>query len=192
MTNRYARSFLLSLAAICFSASLAFPLAAAEAAKFRAASANEPVIGRYVVTLATPAGGDDMMTANVLARAYGGRIEPFAAEGFRGFMIVITPSRARTLSADPRVASVHEWQDETEEDALPSVAAPAPAALAVERTSVVTAVAPASMASRPAQPRAEWSNTAELWSSGTISYDGPRWLGSHLRSSVIKTWSSDT
>jgi len=125
--------------------------ASADAVKFQAAGGPELREGRYVVTLA--ADSDPEITPGALVRAYGGRIEPYAAMGFTGFLYVAAPARARAMSADPRVQFVEQIPAAAE--TLPS-RAPEPAA-----------------ASRPGmQPRGEWSETAVLWSSGEYRYDG--------------------
>jgi RHS repeat-associated protein len=83
------------------------PLRATE--KFRATTTIDSLPGRYVVALSEEtAVGDAATLAATLAGTYGVRLEPYAAEGFRGFAVVGMPSRVRLLSSDPRVA----WVDE--------------------------------------------------------------------------------
>jgi RHS repeat-associated protein len=90
--------------------SLLVPLAAHAAnLKFHAATGTEPVIGRYLVTLDTSIPADQASaSAEALARAYHGQLEPFASSEIRQFAIAMLPGRARTLSADPRVREVTE------------------------------------------------------------------------------------
>ncbi|HWW61499.1 MAG TPA: protease inhibitor I9 family protein, partial [Thermoanaerobaculia bacterium] len=90
-----------------------------------AAAAELPnaVVGRYVVSLGESALADDPdAVAASLAAAYGGRLEPFAREGFRGFLIVLSPAKARLLRSDPRVIAVEE-QGRTEIASAPAIVA---------------------------------------------------------------------
>jgi RHS repeat-associated protein len=124
---------------------LSAPLCADDRPRFRPAADVDPVIGRYLVAFAGDAASDDDATAAALARAYGGRLEPFSAQDFRGVMLMLRPAQARALSNDLRVAWV-------EERPLGSDSAIAPAAIA--RT-----------------PTTEWTATPALWESGTYLYD---------------------
>ncbi len=84
------------------------PLAEGAELKFRPASAVEPVIARYLVTLDTSINADDAgTTAESLTHSYGGRLESYAQDPHT-FAVTMTPSRARTLSSDPRVRTVVE------------------------------------------------------------------------------------
>ena len=80
--------------------------ASADEVKFRSAAGPEPIEGRYLVTLS--ADGDLQVTPGALVRAYGGRIEPYAAVDFPGFLYVAAPARARAMSGDPRVRVVEQ------------------------------------------------------------------------------------
>jgi RHS repeat-associated protein len=108
--------------ALLLSLLLAVPVAvpAAGAEKFLSASATEPAFARYLVTLGDYASVEPVETlAPRLAAQYGVRIEPFARDGFRGFMIVATPARARLLSLDVRVASVAEQAGASQRETPP-------------------------------------------------------------------------
>jgi RHS repeat-associated protein len=124
--------------ALLLTASLAaVPLAAADG-----------VPARYVVTIDASASPADVgALAARLAREYGGRLEPYAEEGFSGFAIILTPQRAQLLSGDPRIASIREQRDAFLTVA-PEVIAP----------SVKTALRPV-------------SNAASTLAFGTYSYD---------------------
>ncbi|MBV9188277.1 MAG: hypothetical protein JO093_21895, partial [Acidobacteria bacterium] len=69
--------------------------------KFHPAPGIPPVVGRYLVTL-DPSVTADLAhsSAEALARAYVGQLEPFASSDVRQFAIAMLPTRARTLSAD--------------------------------------------------------------------------------------------
>lgn len=117
--------------------------------KFQAAPGPEPVVGRYLVMLDASVAIDLAgASAEALARAYGGQLEPFASEDARQFAITMLPARARTLSADPRVREVTEI-------AQPEpLLAPSPSNTAAKLTGHLTPV-----------PR-------DVSSSGTYLYDG--------------------
>lgn len=137
---------------------------AADAPKFVSASAVEPAVGRYLVTFGELASAEPPTTlASRLAAQYGARIEPYSREGFRGFMIVATPAKARLLSLDPRIASVVE-------QAVPGVAAPV---VAAPVTAAPIAAAPvrsaAAMSRSPHRVAANGGTTTTL---GTYVYDG--------------------
>src|SRR3954469_2298046 len=89
-------------------ASMAVVARAAEP-KFRPAPGSEPVVGGYLVfldaSIATDLAG---ASAQALAHAYGGQLEPFASGDPRQFAIAMLPARARGLSADARVREVVE------------------------------------------------------------------------------------
>jgi RHS repeat-associated protein len=126
------------------------------AEKFHPLAGVEPPAGRYLVTLGNLALADDAAAlATRLAAQYGGRLEPFAQDGLRGFMIVMTPARARLLSDDPRIASVDE---------VGETAASAVTAVPLDTTG---GPAPPASASR-AVPNAGSGS----YSIGTYSYDG--------------------
>ncbi len=116
--------------------------------KFLPASPFDPVIGRYLVTLDSSLPLDDgKLSAESLARAYVGQLEPFASLDGRTFTLTMLPSRARMLSADARVREVVEIPQPDSRDTTP-VAAP-----------------PSSRASRHLVPH-------QLSTSGTYTYDG--------------------
>lgn len=69
-----------------------------------------PWARHYLVELeesATAVDDVDAVAAQ-LSRAYGGRVEMYAAVGFHGFAISMTEEKARLLAADPRVKSLRE------------------------------------------------------------------------------------
>jgi RHS repeat-associated protein len=89
--------------------------------------------------------------AGSLLEIYGGRIEPFAEEGFRGFLLTTTPERARLLSFDPNVDAVEE--------------------VVRERDARQVRSAPAIAAQAQARPKMQ-TDLAGSWTSGTYLYDG--------------------
>ncbi|HEX8153119.1 MAG TPA: RHS repeat-associated core domain-containing protein [Thermoanaerobaculia bacterium] len=97
--------------------------------KYHPAAGPEAAVGRYLVTLGELAAGDLVALSTRLAAQYGGRVEPYAEDGFRGFLISMTPARARLLSDDPRVAVVDEQP--TSPAVTPVIAPPASAAQAL-------------------------------------------------------------
>lgn len=72
--------------------------------------ANGAEVRHYLVELteASTASVDITDVAKEVARTYGGRLESYAAGGFHGFALTMTPERARLLSADPRAKTVRE------------------------------------------------------------------------------------
>ena len=139
-----------------------FAAVSASAQKFHPVDERAP-FGHYRVRLADDA-GDPAVIAAELARTYGGRLEPFAAEGFRGFAIVMAPARARQLSTDPRVIDVEEQGGRAAAPvATPRAAAPRPATSAPPRPGVA--------ATRVTAPRATTFN-GDSWTSGPYVYDG--------------------
>jgi RHS repeat-associated protein len=92
--------------------------------KFHAAIGAEPVIGRYIVTLDSSVAEQlARVSAESLAHAYGGQLELYSSSDVRQFAIVLLPSRARTLSADPRVREVVEI---AQSDPMTTAAPPSP------------------------------------------------------------------
>src|ERR1700720_4258485 len=99
-------------------------IAEGASSKYRPAPGTEPVIGRYLVTLDSSVATDvAAASAEVLAHSYGGQLELYTSSDGRTFAVSMLPSRARSLSADPRVREVVEVQRDTRE-APPSVAPP--------------------------------------------------------------------
>jgi RHS repeat-associated protein len=132
-------------------------LAAAHGAdlKFRAASGPEPVIGRYVVTLdASVAEQLARVSAESLAHAYGGQLELYSSSDVRQFAIAMLPSRARTLSADPRVRQVVEI---AQSDPTTTAAPPSPGVIANAGVSPARRLVPGALDSS---------------STGNYAYDG--------------------
>src|ERR1700756_2773239 len=95
---------------LCLTLILAVVASASGAgSKFHPAPGPEPVVGRYLVTLDAAVAEDRAhAAAEALARAYGGQLELFTSSDVRQFALAMLPSRARTLSADPRVREVVE------------------------------------------------------------------------------------
>ncbi|MDQ3282902.1 MAG: hypothetical protein M3Q69_15985, partial [Acidobacteriota bacterium] len=128
--------------------------------KFFATSAHDRITAQFLVTLAGSEDADFDAIAGAVSRAYGVRIEPFAASGFHGFLTVTTPARARAISADARVVRVDEQRD-TDSAGLPRVDSAPPPALQTPPAAAATL-----------QPRSEWTQSPVLWSSGSYGYDG--------------------
>jgi hypothetical protein len=85
-------------------ASGAFASAGAANLTFHAAPGQEPVTGRYVVTLDSSVAADAAIAASeALARSYCGQLDQHASSYIRQFAIAMLPANARALSADPRV-----------------------------------------------------------------------------------------
>jgi RHS repeat-associated protein len=128
--------------------------AAQETGKFRPSGANEGLPGRYRVTLALQPGDELEVVSSRLAAMYALRLEPYAEQGFTGFAMTATETRARLLSADPRVAVVEEMSSPT---------ATAPAAEPV--------AASATIAAEATRPRLQIATDA-IPGFGTYAYDG--------------------
>jgi RHS repeat-associated protein len=123
--------------------------------KFRPAPGVPPVIGRYVVTLdASVAEQLARVSAESLAHAYGGQLEPYSDSDVRQFAIAMLPSRARTLSADPRVREVVEI---AQSDPTATAAPPSPGVIANAGVSTARHLVPGALDSS---------------SSGNYVYDG--------------------
>jgi RHS repeat-associated protein len=148
--NQFVR-IIIAAAALAVFAVLATPANGAEL-KFLAASGQEPVIARYVVTLADSV-AEDLVESSVrgMAMTYSGRLEPRPSANVRQFAITMEPARARTLSADPRVREVVEVPQSDE--AGPATSSTAPSHADLSRHGLV--------------PVAQDSS-----SSGTYLYDG--------------------
>jgi len=138
----------------------AVPALAADGPRFRPASDVQPVIGRYLVALATDDVVEGGRTSDLLARTYGGRLEPFAHDGLAGPMIVMVmrPAQARALSNDPRVLWVEE-RPLVSERIEPAPIAPARPSPAVRKAAVT----------RTPDPHSDVTDNS--WSSGTYEYD---------------------
>jgi RHS repeat-associated protein len=149
------------LSAILLSCAMAMAAVAADGPRFRPASDVQPVIGRYLVALVSDDAVEGGRTSDLLARTYGGRLEPFAHDGMAGPMIVMLmrPAQARALSNDARVLWVEERPITSERiETAPTVS--------TQASPVVSRVA------TPRTPRSNWEVTADFWSSGTYEYDG--------------------
>jgi len=144
---------------VCFGS--AMPAPAIDAPRFRPASDIQPAIGRYLVALATDHEIEGNRTLDLLARTYGGRLEPFAHDGLAGPMIVMVmrPAQARALSNDPRVLWVEERPVASER--IDPAPAPPPRPLAAVPKAAVTRT-----------PNTHSEVTDNSWSSGTYEYDG--------------------
>jgi hypothetical protein len=114
------RTFVLLLSLLLSSVSIAD----GASLKYRPAPGTEPVIGRYLVTLDSSVATDAAaVSSEVLAHSYGGQLELYTSSDGRTFAVSMLPSRARSLSADPRVREVVEVPQDTRA-AAPSVAPP--------------------------------------------------------------------
>jgi RHS repeat-associated protein len=107
--------------------------------KFHPAPGTAPVVGRYIVTL-DPSVAADLAhaSAEALARAYVGQLEPYASSDVRQFAIAMLPPRARALSADSRVREVVEIARADDALAPPPPPSSAPAGLARQHLVPVT------------------------------------------------------
>src|SRR5687767_4478807 len=94
--------------------------------KFRSTGESAGLPARYRVTLALQSGDDLEVVSRQLAATYKGRLEPYAEAGFTGFAVVLTDTRARLLSTDPRVLLVEEM---AAPQTIPQAPAPPSAAL---------------------------------------------------------------
>jgi RHS repeat-associated protein len=136
------------------------------AGRFVTADAPSAGIGRYRVTLDTTRVDDADAAVSQLLSICHCRIEPYAEEGFTGFLISATPSAARTLSSDPRVSAVEELVSEAA-GVIPSVERGTWAggeAASAPRTETAVAT------SAPHTPVSNAGITA--WDTGTYTYDG--------------------
>lgn len=133
--------------------------AEADVSKFHGSAGTPSASGRYRVSLTLQPGDDVAAIARQLVATYRGRLEPYAAEGFLGFVIVTTESSARLLSSDPRVASVEALSASQER------LAPASPTSAIPPPREVTQ-APLQAA------KISTNETGSVWSIGPYSYDG--------------------
>ncbi len=100
-TNHVART-IIAVAALTVFVSVA--TAAASELKFRPLPGEEPVIGRYLVTLSDSVAADTAASsAEALARSCGGQLEPYASSNAPQSSVAMLPSRARPLSAEAHV-----------------------------------------------------------------------------------------
>jgi RHS repeat-associated protein len=120
--------------------------------KFHPAPGIAPVVGRYLVTLDPSVTADVAhASAEALAQAYVGQLEPYASPDIRQFAIAMLPPRARALSADSRVREVVEIAHP--DDALAPPPPPSSATAGLTRQQLVPI-------------------TRDSSSSGTYLYDG--------------------
>lgn len=84
---------------------LSFAVVACISSMALRAESQVPVV-RYRVAITPSSGADAEEIARILAATVRGRIEPYAEEGFVGFVVAATPSAAEILAHDPRVANV--------------------------------------------------------------------------------------
>jgi len=113
---------------------------------------------RYRVSLSDTGVEPVSEIAARLAATYGGSLEPYAAEGFHGFVIVLTPQRARMMSGDDEVADVEELPFTT---AGGQTAVPPPSAAAVAKRPQMRTNA-----------TGDWSRTYSYDGSGNITAAG--------------------
>jgi RHS repeat-associated protein len=139
--------------------------ASLSAGRFVPADAQTTAAGRYRVTLDTTRIDDADAAVSQLLSICRCRVEPYAEEGFTGFLISATPSAARMLSSDPRVSAVEELVSEAAA-VIPSV----------ERgtwAGGATAPAPRTEPAPMAAPHNPVSNAGiTAWDTGTYTYDG--------------------
>jgi RHS repeat-associated protein len=120
-------------------------------------SAN--AVARYRVTLSLLPGDSAEVISRQIAGTYRARLEPFAEEGFTGFMATMSEAAVELLRRDPHVAKV-ERLGSGSSPAAPSFPQPVPAAAAAP-------VAAAGPAVRPLQT-ASWSLSYGYDGSGNI------------------------
>lgn len=84
---------------------LSFAVVACISSMALRAESQVPVV-RYRVAITPSSGADAEEIARILAATVRGRIEPYAEEGFVGFVVAANPSAAEILAHDPRVANV--------------------------------------------------------------------------------------
>lgn len=130
----------------------AFGVVAQGDAKFRSSGANAGMSGRYRVSIALEFGDEVETISRELAATYGGRLEPYAEMGSVGFAIVVSETRARMLSRDPRVVTVEEMES--------SAFVAQPPSVRVERVMAESAGPPMRIA------------TEAISGFGTYTYDG--------------------
>jgi RHS repeat-associated protein len=144
---------------------IALSAAPLSAGRFVPADVPAAAFGRYRVSLDTTRVEDVDATVTQLLSICRCRIEPYAEEGFTGFLIAATPSAARMLSSDPRVTVVEEIASEAPTPAAaeppsavtPKAAPPAPLTESVAATAI------------PHIPVANAGITA--WDTGSYTYD---------------------
>lgn len=124
---------------------------AEDGSKFRSAGANQGLPGRYRVSVDLLPGDELETISRQLVATYGGRIELYGEEGFVGFAVVLSETRARLMSRDHRVVLVEEMPPAT-------IVAPPPAS---PQPGTVDAV----------RPRLE-IGTEAIPGFGTYTYDG--------------------
>jgi RHS repeat-associated protein len=121
--------------------------------------------GRYRVSLDTTRVDDRDAAVMQLLSICHCRIEPYAEEGFTGFLISATPAAARMLSSDPRVSAVEELVSEA--------AAVIPSVERGTRAVGATESAPRNEPAATAVPHTPVSNAGiTAWDTGTYTYDG--------------------
>jgi RHS repeat-associated protein len=144
---------------------IAISAAPLSAGRFVPADAPATAFGRYRVSLDTMRIDDPDAAVTQLLSICHCRVEPYAEEGFTGFLISATPSAARMLSSDPRVSAVEELVSEAAA-VIPSVERGTWAGGATESAPRTEPVAMAA----PHNPVSNAGITA--WDTGTYTYDG--------------------
>jgi RHS repeat-associated protein len=125
-----------------------------ENVKFRGTTSPIAGLALYRVSLASaPPDTDDATLSEQIAMDHRIGIEPYAEEGFRGFLIRATEARARLVSEDSRVALVEHFGAPHRMADLPAPAVKTPAV-------------------EVARPRSIETTTTAIAGFGTFSYDG--------------------
>jgi RHS repeat-associated protein len=151
-------STLLSAALILLSAA---PLSAG---RFVPADAPAAAVGHYRVSLDTTRVEDVDATVTQLLSICRCRIEPYAEEGFTGFLIAATPSAARMLSSDPRVSLI--------EEIAPEAPTPAGAVPPLAVTGAAPTASPTEPVAATAIPHIPVANAGvTAWDTGSYTYD---------------------
>ena len=155
------------IAAVVFVLTALYACSVAAAERFRPLHGGDAVYGHYLVTLAADVPEADVASlASALAKAFGGRLEAYAAAGFHGFAVVMRPAAAQLLSGDARVLLVEE---QPTSERVPKQTA-SPSSLVRVPASGSAAGAPPPAPPIPFRAASESSST-EPWS-GTYVYDG--------------------
>lgn len=140
--------------------------------KFRRTSESPAPFGRYRVTVAVVPGDDLDIIVRQLVGTYRGRLEPYAEEGFTGFVVVTSEESARLLSRDRRVVLVEQLAPSGGEAAVE-----APTVPVIDEPEAAVALHPTLPTARPehAPPppgRVRTNETNSTWSIGPYAYDG--------------------
>ena len=102
----------------------------AQESKFHPVPGVPPVIGHYLVTLSGSV-SDELLEVSprILAQQYDGRLEHASSTDTRQFAVALRPSRAKSMSGDPRVREVMELPRPNDAESPVSTIAPSRADL---------------------------------------------------------------